>query len=74
MNQYFLESILLALLYWPLGMIIVERATLIYIIFGYIRNLSQIGWRQMGIRVRVVRGSHIIHNNMATCLMFIETG
>ena len=40
MNQYFSESILLALLYRTLGMIIVERVMRIYIFFkfGYDRT------------------------------------
>ena len=46
MNNYFLESVILPLVYRLFGMIIAGRSTIIYIfiIIGYVRNLFQKGW------------------------------
>ena len=53
MNQFFLESILLALLYRTLGMISNEIATktTMFFIFGYVKNCYQRGGGGKGIRV-----------------------
>ena len=71
MNRYFLESISPVLLFRALGMIIVERATRIYIfyIFGYVRNLYIKGREEyMGTRVGSGWGSHIAQKYIGTCL------
>ena len=64
---WYLESILLGLLYRTLE-IIIERATNIFIffIYGYVRNLYQKGGQKMG-RARWVGDSNIIHKFIGTC-------